>query len=193
MQGMARNGFRERLMSLQKLERRFTEGLRSDGVGVVREGCLHLVSAKSRSAEARQFAALLKIESRLELTASDQPKAGFEPNWFGGHDRADLRRDLLDGYATLVGVFPNESGLRYRYAGALARAMRCDEARAIYSDLVDGEPSIQLMLAMVELALGDRASAERTIANYNAYCLEQGTPFLCSTIEKISLPRREAP
>jgi hypothetical protein len=159
----------------------------------VREGGLQLVSPRARSEAEQQFAALQKIENRLELGDCDEPRAGFEPNWFGGFDRADLRRELLAGYEALVDRFPGVPDFRYRYAGALARAVRLDDARAVYAALVETMDSARLMLAMVQLAPGDEQAAADTLSAYNARCVEQGMPFMQSTLDKISLRRREHP
>src|SRR5688500_8497847 len=101
-----------------------------------------------------RFRAIAKLESRLEASMSEADEPGFAPNWFGSFDRVDLTNAVLRGYEALVELAPDDINLRYRFAGALARARRFDQARAIYSGLLDSMSAAQCMLAMVELASG---------------------------------------
>jgi len=119
------------------------------------------------------------------MSAIDEPKAGYIENTFGSYDREDLTLELLGLYAQMLAQSPNDKDLKYQYAGALARAKR-PEARDVYTSLLDSMTPAHLMLAMLELDEGNRAAAEARLAIYNQRCVDEGMPFMQSTMEKIA-------
>jgi len=132
---------------------------------------------------------ITKLEQKIEATMSEDPRPGFIENMYGSFDREDLTKQVLALYEELVGTSPNDEYARYRRAGALARANRLREALGEYRKVFGSHRSALVMAAMMELALGDRDAAQRTLDVHNARCIAEGVPIMQATLEKITLRR----
>lgn len=130
-----------------------------------------------------------KLERQIENTAIESPADGFAKNMFESYDREDLTEELLQVYDQMKALDSKDGGIIYRYAGALLRARRFEQARTLYAQLLSSNTSSHLMLAMLELMCGNKSEAEKRLTAYNQRCVAEGMPFMQSTIEKLKTKR----
>lgn len=142
---------------------------------------------KTKKSSSGQWKSIERLERRIENTVRDDPGPGFIANMYGSFDREDLTSELLAAYEQLRELDPQDVYLRYRYAGALMRARRFDEARATYTGVLQENTSAHLMLAILEVKCGNKPAAEARLEDYNRRCVAEGMPFMQSSLEKIGL------
>ena len=126
-----------------------------------------------------------KLENQIEATSRADLAEGFVENVFGGFDRGDLVEKLLREYSSFL---PHGPEVTYRFAAALFRARRLDEARNMYRSLLPSNPA-RLMLAVLESSLGNVELASGLVEEYNAECRRANMPFMCTSLEKVAMRR----
>jgi hypothetical protein len=146
------------------------------------------VEKRKKASSSGQWKSIERLERRIEGTVCDDLRPGFIENMYGSFDREDLTSELLAVYEQLRERDPTDVYLTYRYAGALMRASKFDDARTMYTSIVESNTSALLMLAMLELKCGNKPGAEARLGEYNQRCIAEGMPFMQSNLAKIELP-----
>ena len=130
-----------------------------------------------------------KLENQIEQTSRENCESGFIENVYGSFDDERLVLKLRELYENMLRDFPDERELRYAYAGQLLRFREFDKARDLYRSVIEEMDAAIIMLAMIEIEVGNDDEADVLIAQYNEAMDRKGMPFLKTTKEKTRIKK----